>query len=115
MNKLFYWAIGLFEGEGCIGIRQDLVRPTNTRPYKYIRLQLDTTDKDVIDLFWNVVKVGKVYGGAKGYTTSGTNKPVWKWIVSGGKALTLINSFSPFLGKRRYKRLREVKKELKLL
>ena len=105
------WAAGLFEGEGSIGIRQD--RPhANKKLYRYLRLQLDTTDKDVLEKFFTVVGIGNLYGGASGYSTSGTIKPVWKWIVSGSKAVELINKLAPFLGKRRNARLQEVKEEL---
>ena len=80
------WASGLFEGEGCVR-RQ---------------LEIEMTDKDVIQKFRDVMECGNVY-----YRERPNVKPTWRWAVGNkrdvSRCLTLM---LPFFGNRRaYKAL----------
>lgn len=85
------WAAGLFEGEGSLFI-------ANMRKYSYPRLNLKTTDLDVLQKFKDVVEVGSIYKA----TTSVTQKEAWYWQVNGlDKCKKVIQDFWPYLGERR--------------
>jgi hypothetical protein len=83
------WAVGLFEGEGCMTI-------SGTR-YPHARLKLNSTDEDVVRRFHGVVGIGNVridHAQEKhGYKTQ------WEWYA-GAKAdvvaflLRFIHHFS---------------------
>lgn len=108
------WAAGLFEGEGSFSIRKDNPRNKPGVLYRYLRMQLDSTDKDVLERFQKAVGVGHIYGGEVGYVSPSSigKKPVWKWTCSGSSAWALANTFRPFLGSRRTQRLDAVAVEL---
>ena len=105
----FIWASGLFEGEGSISVRQSRA---HGKHYKYLSLQLSNTDKDTMQKFYCIVKVGALCGGRRGYVLKGKRKRVWKWAVSGHKAETLCKRLLPFLGLRRNQRAHEVFREV---
>lgn len=78
-----------------------------------MRMQVDTTDKDVLERFQHAVGAGRVYGGEFGYKTAGLgSKRVWKWTCSGSTAWAVANHLRPYLGARRLARLDEIAKEL---
>ena len=86
------WAIGLFEGEGSVDARERERIPK-------MRMQLKTTDEDVLERFWRVVGCGRFYGP---YPGKGSNdKPYWIWAVHGRDAENLLRRFLPELGERR--------------
>jgi len=93
----FFWAVGLFEGEGSISVRQS---KGHGRHYKYVSLQLSSTDHDVIKKFFRVVRIGALCGGKRGYALK-HRKRVWKWAVSGVNAEYLCTQFIPYLCTRR--------------
>lgn len=66
------WAVGLFEGEGCISVSV----ANGTRVY--VRMQLGMTDRDVIERFQRAV-------GGVGHikeSSGGRNKPMYCWTLS---------------------------------
>ena len=65
------WAIGLFEGEGCISF---FYKKKDLSPRMHMSLM--STDEDVIRRFLATVKVGSICGP---YKLSGGRKPAWKW------------------------------------
>lgn len=85
------WAAGLFEGEGSI-----FWHTANNGP----RMQMSSTDHDVLDRFHHVVERGRIYGP---YTKlAPARRPRWDWITGGQKNCgTLCALFWPFLGERR--------------
>jgi hypothetical protein len=92
------WAAGLFEGEGCISKQK--ARPNQRR------LQINMTDKDVMERFVNVVGYGELknrtYSEAVKSLHKGTLKPFWSWEVSKKtEVLRILKMFLPHLGKRR--------------
>lgn len=94
------WAAGLFEGEGCISLRN---KTRTTRPG--IRFTLSSTDKDVVDRFHTVVGCGSVTGPC--WSTLAT-KEQWRWAASRrADVILLAELLRPHLGTRRLARLEE--------
>lgn len=97
------WAAGLFEGEGSFDVRRNNVKGVW---YSYIRLQIDSTDEDVLQRFLDVVACGKVYGPYEDRRKNRLgDKPYWKYTVSGKPAISLALKLKPFLCKRRTQKL----------
>jgi hypothetical protein len=96
MNCDIAWAAGLFEGEGCI---------TYGSSKNYPRLQLKTTDQDVIERFTIAVGVGKI--SELNYKTS-TGKTIWMWNCGkSNEVRDLLEKFLPWLGQRRTEKAEE--------
>lgn len=96
------WAAGLFEGEGCIGLRKN---GNNGIPSPL--LQLNMTDKDVIIAFQELVG-GKIYGPYKPRSDIG-KKLQWQWQE--GRILEvkrILLDFLPYLCNRRRNKAIEV-------
>ena len=84
------WAVGLFEGEGCI------VFPTASQ--WQVCLQLRMTDEDVVRRFQSVVGFGYVTGP---YVQNG-HLPQWNWRAQRPvEVASLLDLFLPMLGERR--------------
>lgn len=83
------WAIGLFEGEGCIAHDKNRDR--------YF-LVLASTDEDVVIRFRDALGCGNIRGPFQ----RGKNKPYWIWRA-GARAdvIAVLESFLPNLGERR--------------
>ena len=95
------WAVGLFEGEGSFDVKVSNVTHTYDHcHYESLRMQLSSTDKDVLERFHSYVTIGSLNGP---YSDSRdlTRKPYWRWSASGPKAIVLARKFIPFLGARR--------------
>jgi hypothetical protein len=94
------WAAGLFEGEGCIARLPD-------RPHQ-IRLQLGSSDRDVVERFAAVVGCGSISYRQSLPRLSDTPKPMWIWVAVAVKAAALLEEIFPYLGERRSERAREL-------
>lgn len=89
------WLVGLFEGEGCIGLSR-LGRPS---------LIISMTDEDVIRRACSVAGVGNV---RKRPTPTKSGKFMWTWLVGRcDEAAALLERMLPLLGERRAARARE--------
>jgi|ERR1035437_4670833 hypothetical protein len=100
------WAAGLFEGEGSFDVKRSVAKGNW---YSYLRLQIDSTDEDVLRKFLTVAACGKVYGPYEdGRKNRLGEKPYWKFNVSGKPAIALALRLKPFLCKRRTQRLEEL-------
>lgn len=89
------WAAGLFEGEGTVA----LVRGKPPKQWVNLRMQVWSTDLDVLEKFQRIVG-GKIYGpyAPKGLGT----KPIWTWLLqSVEECKSVARSFLPWLGSRR--------------
>src|SRR5271157_3947688 len=100
-SERLLWAVGLFEGEGSFDTKvSDVSHSYGKYHYESFRMQLSSTDKDVLERFYEYVGIGSLNGP---YTDSRdlTRKPYWHWSTSGPKAVSLAIKFLPFLGTRR--------------
>jgi len=83
------WAAGLFEGEGCIYLREGV---------NGVQLKVAMTDHDVVIRFWNVVGHGYVNRAAP---TNGV-KEVWVWQEAKRDGVRhVLDGLYPYLGERR--------------
>lgn len=98
------WAVGLFEGEGCIGILKGC---------NGVSLQLQTTDKDVLEKFVSIIGLGKVTGPYRQKSFKPHYKDRWQWHLSNSRDIKpLLELWLPFLGARRNKKAIEALKVL---
>jgi len=90
------WAAGLFEGEGTIYFSNSIS--------KY-RLGLKMTDEDVMEKFFNIVKLGNLYGPytPKDKKLNGENrKDFWLWQCwKPSDVHVILKLLLPYFGKRR--------------
>jgi hypothetical protein len=93
------WASGLFEGEGCITMSQG----------KHIRLQLNSTDEDVVRRFHKAVNVGMVEGPMRAHTWPTKWKSQWRWRCSNFEhCQAVVALLWNGLGRRRRHRAKEL-------
>lgn len=94
------WAAGLFEGEGSV----ILYRPHGRAPHP--RIQLSSTDEDVIRRFAAVVGRGRVYGP---YQKKDSRLPRFDWTTGSWlNCAEIAGRLWPYLGERRRAKMREV-------
>ena len=92
------WAAGLFEGEGNINwFRQQSYNPMSK--HYYSQISLGSTDKDVVDKFYTIFKLGKVYGP---YQKKIGLKPFYQYKCSIPEHVyAMVVAILPWLGQRR--------------
>jgi hypothetical protein len=91
------WAAGLFEGEGCVtvSVYPNKVKGWHTRQ----KVELVTTDEDVIRKFAEIVGVGSVHGPRY---REGRQKPIWNWrSCRWDDIYYILDLFIDYLGQRR--------------
>jgi len=94
------WAAGLFEGEGCITKQP-------RRPHQP-RLQLASTDRDVVEQFREVIGCGSISLMSRSERLTENPKPIWAWVAVSNSAVQVLHELLPYLGKRRSAKAREV-------
>lgn len=93
------WAIGLFEGEGCISF-------SSKRKRRQPRLMLVSTDEDVVRRFAAIVGCGSIHPQTK---RRDHWKLQWKWACGeAGDVEKVLTWMLPHLGERRRARASEV-------
>jgi hypothetical protein len=96
------WAIGIFEGEGCINIRP----PAPRRPNPTVRLAVSMTDRDVVERFARIVECGNVT--KRDSPSIRQWKPTWVWKTADRDEVhRLLEIWLPQLGERRAAKARE--------
>lgn len=93
------WAAGLFEGEGSIQLWRE-----GKSDRLYPRLDLASTDEDVVRRFSNAVGTGRVYGP---YSRP-NRKTFWRCLLHGQDARHALDLIGPWLGERRAARMQQV-------
>lgn len=101
------WAAGIFEGEGCFST---FPNQNNTR--RYIGLQVNMTDEDVVERLYNVFGVGTFAPWHPPSHRESGRKPQYRWRVSGKNAEAVFWLIAPHLGKRRIARFMELLSEV---
>jgi len=94
------WFVGIIEGEGSIGYRYN-----KRTGYLCTELTVSSTDEDIID------KLDKIYPGKSKYVKKYTNhyKEQFVWAVTSRKGIrTILTKILPYMGKRRYEKMKEV-------
>ena len=82
------WAAGLYEGEGCL-----------YKSGNQWRLQLNMTDKDVVDRFHAFVHCGSVRPLA---SRQNHHKAAWRWTCAArADVARVLQTLLPYLGDRR--------------
>lgn len=91
------WLAGLFEGEGCISLRDYI-----TDPGPRFNLIVKMTDEDVIQNVRRIAGMGEIGGP---YEEKSGTKPCWRWSAwNNQNCMALIYAMYPFLcGRRRAK------------
>jgi hypothetical protein len=91
-----FWLAGLFEGEGCISIRE------NT-----LNLVLQMADEDVVRRAHTVARFGSVTGPL--VKTASHHRPLFRWKVSRrDEVYALLVAIYPMLGDRRREKARRL-------
>lgn len=87
------WAAGLFEGEGCI---------TPGARANQFRLILISTDRDVVEQFFGVMCVGRVFKIRPRTDAKPHYKQQWRYEANAaGDVLYVLKLLRPFFGQRR--------------
>ena len=89
-EKLIFLS-GIFEGEGCFGHFKNGKKP------RRIEIQLQMTDPDVVNKFYNYFKKGHI--SKKEYANH--YKTIYRWKVTGLEALKILHKMLPYFCKRR--------------
>ena len=98
MERDIAWAAGLFEGEGCISDSG-----VNT-----VALHLGMSDRDIVDRFHGIVKVGSVTT-----TTAGRKRPLYYWSVANSTdVIAVLDMLQPYFGVRRTERATRARERL---
>jgi hypothetical protein len=99
VGKGIAWAAGIFEGEGSIVIRKSKGS---------VQVTLYNTDKDVIDSFYDIVKVGKIFGPIHVTTPKGNpGKDSWQWRAYSTDAEKVLKLLLPYFCSRRAQKAQE--------
>jgi hypothetical protein len=86
------WAAGLFEGEGCWGLRKD-----GRNPYAALKM----ADRDVVERFASIVGFGSM-SITERRSKNPKHSDMWCWqVFNAPQVRQLINLFRPYLGTRR--------------
>jgi hypothetical protein len=94
----FAWAVGLFEGEGCIYVGTSRSKYSAS---KVVHLKLGSTDKDVVDRFHKAVAVGRLYEIRK-FALDSSRKDLHTWECRvRTDSIALLEKMLPYLGNRR--------------
>jgi hypothetical protein len=95
-----HWFAGLMEGEGSFGIWRHCMRHRRLpQTYRYPRLQLMMTDKDVVARAADLLGV-KMQGPYGPYAQIG-KLPVYRVACSGRRAVKIMQRLRPHMSKRR--------------
>tara|TARA_A100001391_G_scaffold122939_3_gene83813 strand:+ start:2135 stop:2614 length:480 start_codon:yes stop_codon:yes gene_type:complete len=89
-QKLIFLS-GIFEGEGCFG------HFSNGKKPRRIEIQVQMTDIDVVNKFYDFFKKGSV--SKKEYDNH--YKTIYRWKVTGLEALKILHKMLPYFCKRR--------------
>lgn len=93
----FAWAVGIFEGEGCISINRTVGR--HGTPLLSIRLRVAMRDEDVVRRFRAAVGIGEV---VRRRQSVAHYEPLFWWSAQRREdVVALLERFLPYLGTRR--------------
>lgn len=88
-NDDIYFA-GLFDGEGCVGLRKRLV---NSVPYYQVSFAIAMVDRDPLDRAVSVYGVGKVYNAGRPKLA---RMQAWQWVGVAQQACVFLRLILPY-------------------
>lgn len=95
------WAAGLFDGEGSIGMQSE--------KRSRLRCELGMNDQDMVERFYRIVGVGKIFMKKSTSRVSGTTNPHWCWIAYRDYEIEQVFLIiGPYLSSRRKGRFEEL-------
>ena len=101
--KTIEWAAALFEGEGWISPKE-----------RGWQVAIASSDIDVRDAFYNIVKVGKIYGPYRRKASKPHHKSMYEWKVTKPlEVVNLLQKLLPYFCERRSQRATEAIESLK--
>ena len=98
------WLSGFLEGEGCFTYTS---MKTTKRRYKYPKIEVRNTDKDVMARAQHLIGGRSLYEH-RDKRFAGRAKLLYSATVSGPKALALMTDLYPYMGERRRNRIEEL-------
>ncbi len=104
-EKLIFLA-GVFEGEGSFGLWGKQIKNN-----KYLSLKINMTDKDILERFLDFFKVGAIYADKLQIN----RKPMWRWQITGTKAMEVLLQMAPYFGIRRKEKFEQCYQSCKQL
>jgi hypothetical protein len=104
-EKLIFLA-GVFEGEGSFGLWGKQIKNN-----KYLSLKINMTDKDILERFLDFFKVGAIYADKLQIN----RKPMWRWQITGIKAMEVLLQMAPYFGIRRKEKFEQCYQSCKQL
>jgi hypothetical protein len=99
------WVAGFLEGEGSFGVY------SRRSGYRYLLLQVSSTDRDVLERLRSVVGHGSICGpvNQKHPRNRSTWSPEYRYSTSSTTKLpVLLNAILPYMGERRASKIREM-------
>lgn len=85
---------GLFDGEGYIGIKKDLIKGRGVSPVFYERISIASIDKVTIDMILDYFKCGSIYLHKPSKLSK---RGYYSWETSNLKAIAVIKQIYPYL------------------
>ena len=104
-EKLIFLA-GVFEGEGSFGLWGKQVKNN-----KYLTIKINMTDIDIIERFLNFFQVGAIYADKPKIN----RKKMWRWQLTGKKAMEVLLQMAPYFGIRRKEKFEQCCQSFKQL
>ena len=96
----FMWAVGYFEGEGCLGAFK-------RGRYRQPKMIVTSTDLDTLERFRSIVKCGRIRGVRLHSGLS--SKPQWEWESKRQVEIEgLLERMMPYLSQRRKEKGEEI-------
>jgi hypothetical protein len=95
-----WWVAGFLEGEGCFSRRE-------SHPgYSYPNIDVQTSDRDVLDRLVEITGTGRVSGPFA--TRAAHHRPMYGWKKVGKEARELMVLLAPLMGERRREKIEEI-------
>jgi hypothetical protein len=110
------WVAGLLEGEGSFSVRNVRDRDKTTgaviRTYRYPKIEVVTTDRDVIERLQTIVGGGNIYprhADGRNLVGHGRLKDQWVWsLYDQATIAALLRQIRPLMSTRRAARIDEL-------
>ena len=93
-KEILAYIAGIVDGEGYIGIKKDMIKGRGVSPVYYERLSIAQNKKELVDLFIETFKCGKIY--FHGHSKL-SKKGYWSWEISNKICVNVLKQIYPYL------------------